>query len=421
MILRDQSHDIRIMRESRSGHLQVVGNDHIRILFFELLSGILEHVLRLHRESADVLAFVLSSAELNEDILRPLQLDRHVAVLLLDLVVVSDCRGIVAYCGSLEDHVSIIRLAHHSVVHALRVRDVDDLAERRRRDRGLSAYYRDVGTPEHRGSRQRIAHLAARVVRDEPDRIDRLSRRTGRDEDLLPCEVLLKSDLSHHIVQDDFGLRHLAFAAVAAREQTFSRLDDHVSVFLQYLYIVLSHLVFEHRSVHRGRYQLFRRAGEHRRSKHIVSQSMSQLCDHVRRRRSDDYEVGRLRQRDVLHIESAFSLERIHDAFVPREGLEYERSDELARVLRHYNMDVGFLFFQSACQSCRLVAGDAARDAEQYVFTFKHFSFSYSYHCHIFISFRSRSCSHELMTSLPHGLMPHDRFVFRFSFCRSFC
>ena len=55
IILRNHSDDIRVRSESSALHLQIIRNDHIKVFLIELLCRIIQHIFRLHRETAQEL------------------------------------------------------------------------------------------------------------------------------------------------------------------------------------------------------------------------------------------------------------------------------------------------------------------------------------------------------------------------------
>ena len=60
--------DVGIHAEARAGLLEIVGADHVHILFFQLFPAVFHHVLGLHGEAADDLSRFPVLAQVFEDV-----------------------------------------------------------------------------------------------------------------------------------------------------------------------------------------------------------------------------------------------------------------------------------------------------------------------------------------------------------------
>ena len=121
-----------------------------------------------------------------------------------------------------------------------------------------------------------IAHFPTGAVGDEPNRIERLLGRTGRDQHCFPFEIPpLQGQACDH-VGDALGLGQAAWPRCPASQQAFLRLDDQVAAAFQDRQILLGGRMYPHIAVHRGRQH--HRASESQvgGGKEVVSQPVGQ-------------------------------------------------------------------------------------------------------------------------------------------------
>ena len=74
----------------------------------------------------------------------------------------------------------------------------------------------------------------------------------------------------------------------------------------------------------------------------------------------------------MLHLIGVVAVKGVGDGAVARQMLKGQRANELRGVLRHDDMYVAVLLDQGGGQGRGLIAGDAARDAQQHGFSFQH-------------------------------------------------
>lgn len=99
---------------------------------------------------------------------------------------------------------------------------------------------------------------------------------------------------------------------------------------------------------------------------------MGQLGKHICRGRSDDHQIGLIRQSDVLHLMGIISVKGVHNGPVSGERFKREGCDELRGVGGHQHMDAAVLLNQGGGQLRRLIAGDPAGHAQKYCFSLQH-------------------------------------------------
>ena len=110
---------IGVSLESGAFCSQTVGADQVERLALELGSRILYEILSFHGETADYLIVSSYLSDISEYVSCALQLDHHLAVLLLDLLIGNCERGLVRNCSCLEYHVGGLCMLHYSIVHLL--------------------------------------------------------------------------------------------------------------------------------------------------------------------------------------------------------------------------------------------------------------------------------------------------------------
>jgi hypothetical protein len=102
----------------------------------------------------------------------------------------------------------------------------------------------------------------------------------------------------------------------------------------------------------------------------IAGETAGKLCDTVRRRRSNEKKIDRLRKEDV--IESAIKIatggrgfEHIDVYLVSGERSECQGSHKLRGSLGHYDNDIVTAVLEPAEYFRRLVTGDSAADPKR--------------------------------------------------------
>ena len=100
------------------------------------------------------------------------------------------------------------------------------------------------------------------------------------------------------------------------------------------------------------------------RGQEIVRDPVGELADDVGGGRSDEQQVHRRRERDVLDVGVHAGRELARDDRLAGDGLERQRPDEAAGGSRHHRLHAMSALLQQAGDLDRLVGADAARDAE---------------------------------------------------------
>ena len=125
----DEGDDIGVHAEAGSGGAEGIGADHVGVLAGELLPGVFDDVVRLHREAAEELSLALVCAQVFENVLGALQLDGKLAVLLFHLGIGDRGRGVVADGGGLDDDVHVIGPGGDGLEHILGILHGDHVDE----------------------------------------------------------------------------------------------------------------------------------------------------------------------------------------------------------------------------------------------------------------------------------------------------
>ena len=251
-------------------------------------------------------------------------------------------------------------------VHLLGGRHVDAAHVARRRERDRAGDQRDVGAGLGGGAGDREAHLAARAVAEAAHRIDRLERRPGGDED-APAGEQLGLEERDHLGEQLVGLEHPAVAEFAARLVAVARAEHGRAVGGELGEVALRRRMGPHLAVHRRRDQqraALDRPRQAEQREQIVGAAMQQLGDEVGARRCDQHRVGLAREVDVRHVVGFARIPLAGVDGAVGERLQRHRGDELLGRLGHHDLHRRPGLDQRPRQLGRLVAGDAARQAE---------------------------------------------------------
>ena len=243
--------------------------------------------------------------------------------------------------------------------------DPDDLAHRRRVERGRPGDQRHLRAAPRGFRRNRVAHAAARSVADVAHRVDVLVGRAGGDEDALPAQRPFGPEDRLGRGDDLVGLGEPALADPAAREVALARLDEPHAARGERVEVPAHRLVLEHLRVHRRRDQHRRARRRVQRRQEIVGDPVGELADEVGGGRGDEQQIDRRRERDVLDVGVHPRLELIGDDAAARDRLERDRADKARRRVRHHGDDLVAALLQPARDLDGLVGADAAGDAER--------------------------------------------------------
>ena len=188
----------------------------------------------------------------------------------------------------------------HRGAHLLRGLDEDGLCRRRRRERSRPADQDHFRSAPQRRFRQRVAHLAAGAVAEIAHRIDRLMRRSSRNQHRLARQVLRNAKALQRRGDDVLGIGQSSSADHAARQIPAVRFDDVHTALPQNFQVGARRRVLPHVHVHR-RSDDHRRLGRKvQRRQKVVGDALRELGNRVGRCRRHQQRVNRLRHRDVL-------------------------------------------------------------------------------------------------------------------------
>ncbi len=378
---RKHRHDIRVGRETGTGCAQIVGHQHVTTLGGEFARGVGLQVLGLHREAADRLVVAPMPAGPCEDvgIRRELHGDAGTAVL-LDLLVGMVRRTEIAHGGGHHRDVRMPEVRAHRVEHLLRGGDAHHIDPIRRVERSRAGDQRHPRAHVARLFGKGVSHLAGGMVRQIPDRIERLPRRSGGDQHMkaVQRQFVKRTACAQQARRRRFDhgrLLHAPLAGVAAGKHAGLRLDDRPTELPAGIEIALRHGVLVHVHIHGGTKDL--RAlvvGKHRARQLVVGDAARDLRDDVRARRRDDQQVGPFR---VGHMIDPQRVGRRHIAVVVpgaehggaragvRQRAERQGSDELLRGGGHRHAHLVALPAPVGSEMACLERGDAAGHSEK--------------------------------------------------------
>jgi len=122
--------------------------------------------------------------------------------------------------------------------------------------------------------------------------------------------------------------------------------------------------VLPHLSVHRGRDEKRRGRGERDLGQRVVRETVCEFRDRVGSGRRDEQKIRAIREFDVAGFPIRPRVPGSRDHRIARERLHRERSDEVARMRRHHDVNFGAALHEQAREVRRLEGRDASRDAE---------------------------------------------------------
>ena len=214
-----------------------------------------------------------------------------------------------------------------------------------------------------RGLRHREAHLAAAGIGDAAHGVDRLERRTRRQQHALAGEDL-GLPRRDQCGEQRFGLEHPAVAVFVARELAVVGTEYGDAIVGQLRHVALRGLVRPHLPVHRRGDQQRAFAGEAQRRQEIVGAALRELGQEVRRGRRDENGVGAARNRDVAHGVGCAGLPQVGQHRTAGQRLKRRRRDEFRRGVGHHDIDDDTGLDQQAQKFRRLVRGNSAGDSQ---------------------------------------------------------
>ena len=229
------------------------------------------------------------------------------------------------------------------------------------------------------------AHLAAGKVGDAAHRVDGLVGWPGTDQHMLARQHLGRKKL-HQLVQQLVGFEHAAIADFAAGLLALAHVEHMDAVGLELGHVALGGGVGPHFAVHGRSHDQrhgIQRAGQAHQAEQVVGPAVQQLGHEVGTGRGHQDGIGIAGEVDVGHAVAHASAQIGTGGFAriplraehgpPGQRLHGDGGDELHGRIGHDHLHAGPLFDQCAAQLGRLVAGNAARQTQNDVFSVKVF------------------------------------------------
>ena len=203
----------------------------------------------------------------------------------LSLVGATSSGGIVCDGGAHDGSVGCGELPHRSLVHLLCREDIDTSNSGRGGQRRAAADEYDFGAPPGERFGDGIPHLARRVVRDEPHRVDGFDGCACGNDQPFTSQALFFFGKKVFDECDDVGwFGHASLARKSACQLPFGRFDDPYASAAQNLQIFLRGRMREHVQVHR-RGDRYRAAGRKvGRQQQVVGDAVRHLAQRIGRR-----------------------------------------------------------------------------------------------------------------------------------------
>ena len=207
-------------------------------------------------------------------------------------------------------------------------------------------------------------HLAARIIADEPHRVDRLPRAACGDHHAATRQVVAGTNAVHHRVEDRRRAGQPPGALVSAREVTRLRLDDGDPAVAQFREIFLQRGLGPHRVVHRGRDDHRASSCEQGRRHDVIRPAIRDAADDVGGRGCDQDELRPIAQEDMRLRSSVGGPYPGCHGFAG-DALKGRRTDETHRRRGHRNADLAPCLAQRRGEVDHLVCGDPAGDQQR--------------------------------------------------------
>ena len=285
-----------------------------------------------------------------EDVGVALELERERRRPLLELPAQRLARPVVGDRRRHHDHRRASRTRPRAPLHlARRVVDRHDPHARRRPERRRPAHQRDLGAAPARDARD-ARSPSCRSTGSRGSARDRSPPASGprRRARARPRGPAASSTPTHRL-DDLVGLGEPPRALVAARERAARRADDpHAPRRAAGARFSCTAACSHMWTFIAGATTMRRARREQHGREQIVRDAVRQLRDHVRGRRRDHDDVGRVGEPDVADLGLLGQVEGVGGDRVPGERLQRERRDELCAPARHDDVHA-----RAACTSRR--------------------------------------------------------------------
>ncbi len=288
---------------------------------------------------------------------------------LLDLLLGHRDRPPVGHRRRGDEQLARLRPRQHGLVHLQRAAHVDALDTRRCGQGHRSGHERDLRTGLGAGPSDRKAHLAARQVGDPAHRVHGLEGGAGGHQHATAGQHLGLEEGDDRVAQLR-GLEHAAIAELAAGLRAVARPEQHCAIGHGLPRVALRGRVRPHLAVHRrgeeqgARVLARQRTRQAQQRQQVVGAAASQGGDEVGTGRRDDDGIRLARQVDMRHVAGRTRVPGAGVDVPAGERLHRHWRDELLCSLGHHDLHRGAGLDQFARQVSRLVAGDAAAQAE---------------------------------------------------------
>ncbi len=158
---------------------------------------------------------------------------------------------------------------------------------------------------------------------------------------------------------------HPSRAFIPAREHsTFFWSDEIYAALAKGFHIGLRRCVLPHLAIHGRSDEHRRECGQRNFRDGISRETMCEFREDVRRRRSDEQQVGAIREIDVTGFPTTRLIKNADNHRVSRESLEGQRCDKFLRSVGHRHMDFPTALHHSTGEFRRFIGSDRPGHSE---------------------------------------------------------
>ncbi len=296
----EQGRPVRLSAEPGPRLRDIVGHDQVQRLPAQLGAGALDQITGFGRKTDDTLTGP-ARRQIHQDVRRRFERQRSRAAPLRNF---STGRSGGPEVGNRRRHdqdIGLRKPGDHFLPHVLGGHNRHDGHVGNRRQPGGARNQDHLGSAIARGFGERPAHLPGGAVRDEPDRVERLLRRTGCDEHAPAFAVLDRMQRARDRRQDRVLFRKTPFAGSTGGQRARFGLQHENAALSERPHVVAHRLVGPHAAVHGRRHHHRTVRRQRQRGEQVVGEAMRQFRHAMGRRGRDHDQIGRFRQREVGH------------------------------------------------------------------------------------------------------------------------
>ena len=217
-----------------------------------------------------------------------------------------------------------------------------------------------------------VALLARGAVGNDADRIDRLMRRAGGDEDAPSSEQPLRRRIAGEELTDgrDYlqRLGHAAGSELAAGHRACIRIHDVDTIGVQLRQIPLGSWMVPHADIHRRNRQNGFVRCEQNGGRQIISDARGHLGKDIGSGRTNHHKVGLTAELNMPDFPFFLQVEHVAIYLVFGHDAHRKRRDKLSRAFRHHRAYGNALTLQQAHKLKRFVSSDAAANDQEDAF-----------------------------------------------------